>query len=484
LHCPRCHDIELATGGPLSSSTCDRCGGGFVPEDGFAVLLDEIKCTREEVRELASLYGGERIVCASCRSKMSPLTLRGQKVDVCFGCGSLWVDAGELEGISLGRHALPAPKHPPSSSSFAAPGTAHLAPAQALVRVDERSAGRHVLRAVLAGSGALGVVWSLVGIAPGSSAVLGVAALGVSIALSRRDSLDVLPRARRMMRWRGWFPPDKRAGQGDAFSADSCVVVRAVRVAGRELPWLALDLVDGEGRTLTRLKGPMLAQRAWTEAPRYARALGVSVRFDVDPRADDELDAAEAARTDLPSFSSHDVVRIVPDATVRGRSLRVRAGDGTELGVAATEIPLRGRPKTLEQILAEHFVVNDAGGDSMRLFSSRQLGARATVLVGKDGRALGHVAVSRSPFADTFALAGPQARRAAKVVVRHGALQARIVDGYGRVVGVLELGEATPAEPRPATLHLYPGRLTGDARWCLLALALHASIVAAAPDVE
>jgi Zn-finger nucleic acid-binding protein len=482
LHCPRCHDVDLVAGGPLSSSTCDRCGGGFVPEDGFLVLLDEIKCTRDELRELASLYGGERIVCPSCRSKMSPLTLRGQKVDVCFGCGSLWVDAGELEGVSAGRHGLPAPKHPPpATTSSASPS---LTPAQSLVRVDERSTGRHALRAVLAGSGAVGVVWSLVGIAPGSSAVLGVAALGVSIALSRRDAIDVLPRARRMMRWSGWFPPDKRVSDGEPFSSDSCVVVRKLRVAGRTLPWLALDLVDGEGRTLTRLKGPLLAQRAWTEAPRYARSLGVSVRFDVDARADDELDIADAARTDLPSFASHDVVRLVPDASVRGRSLHVRAADGAELGVVSTEIPLRGRPKNLDQLLAEHFIVNDANGASMRLFSSLQLGRRATVLVGNDGRALGHVAVVRSPLADTYELAGPQGRRAAKVVVRHGAMQARIVDGYGRAAGVLEIGDAAPGEPRAATLHLHPGRLTGDARWALLALALHASLVAAVPDLD
>ena len=479
MRCPRCHDVELVDdNGPLSSATCARCGGGLIPDNGLAVLLEEIKSTREELNEIAAQYGGARVQCPACKSKMSPLVLRGEHVDLCFGCGSLFVDKGELELISGGRHHMPQPTEPAPIKALANP-----APAQVLVRVDERSLARHVVRAVLAGTGAVSVVWALVGLVPVASLFLGFGALTAAAALSRRDAFDVLPRARRMVRWRGFFAPSSKENVGEPFSPDSCVVVRRMRVVGQMLPGVVIDLVDGEGRQLVRLRGPILAHTAWTEAPRYARALGVSVRFDVDADADDVLDTTRA--DNAPALAKHDIVRVVPElAAGKTRRLQVRAGDNTVIGTVITEVALKGRPQNLDELLAEHFVIADGDGESVRLFSTTQLAHRATILVGKDGRVLGHVYVRRGPFADTYGYLGPQGRRAATAVLRHGTSEARVLDGHGRGAGVLEVETGSPSEPRPITLHAYPGRLTGDARWGLVALALHASLAAAVPDVD
>lgn len=485
MKCPRCHDPDLTSplegGGPLSSSTCARCGGGLLPEDGLTRLLEEMKHTREEMRELAALYAGARVPCPACRSKMSPLVLRGASLDMCFGCGSLWVDRGELEVISGGRYALPAPTAP-------APAPA-IAPAQALVRVDERSLPRHMGRAFLAGIGSVGVIWGLAGIVPFASALAGAAALAAAAGLSRREAFDVLPRARRMMRWRGWFAPDARSELGETFSPDACVVVRRLRVplpdGPRELPFVVVDLVDAEGRDLARLKGPMLPPTAWTEGPRYARALGVSVRFDVEPMSDDALDAREGKRTDLPPLLTANVLSVStrqPPPGAKLRHLPLLDAEGAPLGLLTTEVPARRDPQSLDELFGEHFLVHDReGAPRLRLFSTELFGERATILVGADGKVLGHVRVRRGPLADTFTFAGPQARRGATLSLRHGDHHARLFDVHGRAIGALETANTSARDPRPATLLLAEGHLTGEARFGLWALAIHVSLV---PCVE
>ena len=446
-------------------------------------MFEELNHTNGELRELAALYGGTRLSCPGCRSKMSPLQLRGVTLDVCFGCGSLWVDKGDLEAVSSGRYQMPAPTQPQAKASPA------IVPAQGLVRVDERTLPRHVGRAVLAGVGAVGLVWCLVGILPLSSGAVAVAALAAAGGLSRRQAFDVLPRARRMIRWRGFFAPSASEEVGDAFSPESCVVVRRMRLRDRELPWVALDLVDAEGRDLVRLHGPMSPQRAWTDGPRYARALGVTVRFDVDPSADDALDVEEGARTEQPSFVAHDTWRLSPERAAPSlRRFVVKAVDGGQLGAITTEVPrrrtLEASPESLDTILAEHFVLEDtATGKRARLYSTLLLGARATIVVGPAGEVLGHVAATRNFFADVVTWTGPQGRRRLTARIAHGGMAARILDAFGRDVGTLEASTALPGEPRPIMVHMIRGRATGDARWGLLALALHVSLASVVDDL-
>jgi hypothetical protein len=55
--------------------------------------------------ELAGFFSGTRLACAGCGGAMRPLRLRGVVVDLCFACGGLWLDRGELSRLSGGRHA-------------------------------------------------------------------------------------------------------------------------------------------------------------------------------------------------------------------------------------------------------------------------------------------------------------------------------------------------------------------------------------------
>lgn len=483
LKCARCHDPDLDVIGALSAAACARCGGGFIPEDGTSRLMEELNHSTAELRELASLFGGTRLPCPACKSKMSPLQLRGVTLDVCFGCGGMWVDKGDLEAVSSGRYHMPAPTKPLARAMTA------IVPAQSVVRIDERTLPRHITRAVLAGVGAVGLVWTLVGILPFSSGVLGVLALGGAFGLSRRHAFDVLPRARRMMRWSGFFSPSPSETAGESFSPDSCVVVRRLRAQPfdalkRQMPWVVLDLVDAEGRDLVRLHGPMLPQRAWTEGPRYARALGVTVRFDVDTKSDDDVDREQRERSGNPGFAAHDIVQLAGDRAPQGmRRIVIKASDNTPLGVITTDVPSKFRATDLDGLLAEHFVIEDAAtGQRVRMYSTHQLGQRATILVGPDGVVLGHVAAHRKFLADTFTWKGPQARRTLHVRIPHGAETATIEDAHGRGVGSVEMSNVV-GEPRPVMLRMANGRATGTARWGAVALALHVSLAGAIDDL-
>jgi Zn-finger nucleic acid-binding protein len=106
--CPRCRDHPqlLAGFGALQEDVCPRCGGRYLPPDGVErVVVEENGISRDVLREMVALFlSKERIPCPACSTRMSPVHLRGTRVDLCTGCGGAWLDAGELRKLSEGRH--------------------------------------------------------------------------------------------------------------------------------------------------------------------------------------------------------------------------------------------------------------------------------------------------------------------------------------------------------------------------------------------
>lgn len=76
------------------------------------MILDEGGLDPALVQELAREAGGKTLPCPSCAQAMSPVTLRGTDLDICFPCGVTFLDEGELARFSSGRHEEHAP--PPS----------------------------------------------------------------------------------------------------------------------------------------------------------------------------------------------------------------------------------------------------------------------------------------------------------------------------------------------------------------------------------
>lgn len=73
------------------------------------VLLDEGGLDPTVIQELARESGGKRLPCPTCAQAMAPVTLKGTAVDICFPCGVTFLDEGELERLSGGRHQEEAP---------------------------------------------------------------------------------------------------------------------------------------------------------------------------------------------------------------------------------------------------------------------------------------------------------------------------------------------------------------------------------------
>ena len=113
--CPRCKQPLSDARGPLSEHVCATCTGRFLEPSGVERLVhEEMGYDVAFLRELTGHFAGPKLPCPQCHSNMSPLRLRGEASDYCSACGGLWLDPGELGGVSDGRYREPpAPKPRP-----------------------------------------------------------------------------------------------------------------------------------------------------------------------------------------------------------------------------------------------------------------------------------------------------------------------------------------------------------------------------------
>ena len=90
--CPRCDaDLDLRR--------CPAGHGQLFDAVETEVVLERAHLSLELVKELATVDGASRIVCAGCGGTARELRLRGVLVDLCVGCGALWCDPGELRRL-------------------------------------------------------------------------------------------------------------------------------------------------------------------------------------------------------------------------------------------------------------------------------------------------------------------------------------------------------------------------------------------------
>jgi hypothetical protein len=76
------------------------------------------------IKELTAHFAGPSLTCPGCARTMSVVRLKGVGVNICQGCGGLWLERGELlrltEGLWPEDHTAPAPP-PPLPEPPAAP---------------------------------------------------------------------------------------------------------------------------------------------------------------------------------------------------------------------------------------------------------------------------------------------------------------------------------------------------------------------------
>jgi antitoxin component YwqK of YwqJK toxin-antitoxin module len=107
-HCPRCADHpKLAPPGEaLHESICPDCNGRFLPQAATRHVVVELMGVEEgTLREMIGHFGAAQIDCPDCNRPMPPIQVRGQRVELCQGCGGMWLGPGLLPKLSGGRYA-------------------------------------------------------------------------------------------------------------------------------------------------------------------------------------------------------------------------------------------------------------------------------------------------------------------------------------------------------------------------------------------
>ncbi len=407
---------------------------------------------RAALVELAESFGGRRFACGHCQAKMRSLILRGVDVDLCFHCGALWLDRGELELLSNNRHQG-------LTTTTTTTTTLQVRP-QGTVRLDAR---HPLLRSVGRIFSYLG---GLVGAAVGlhlldpPKLILAVFLLLAGLAMTRRRIVDVFPRARRFLRSRRFMPTDARDEDAERLDDRTFVVVRPL--LHRHFAFSVF--ADSCGRTLAPLHSGS-ARSVGRQALIHARRLGAVVV--VDPRLGGSVPAGPA----LPVFP--DAFSMVVDQGSSAFTLFQAVGtSGAPVFTMQNAVPARGDESRAER-LALCFCIelpSRLGTPGARL-RFHDAGRDHTVVVGDAGEPLAAIHRRSNRGLDwlTVALAG----RATRIHLVWAPLGLRLpfFDDAGRRPGHLTLDD------RCLTVEL-DANADVDVRFACCVLAAHAALEA------
>ncbi len=373
LSCPACS--KAGTAQPLSAETgldgrgCDACGGIFLPLSGSERLLGELLArSRADLVDLADSFGGRRFTCPGCRAKMRCLVVRSTDVDLCFHCGGLWLEHGGLERLSGARYHGPTPKR------VALPVAAPTAATE--LRLDGRSWWRRASGSLIRGGGYVALLFSLGLDVGGPPLVLSsVVAVVAGFWIRRRRTIDIFPRARRLLRSSAILPTSARDERAERFDDDAVVVVRPHFFGAQAC------LMDGCGRQIAVLSTGT-GSHVRRDAERLAKKLGVVVLThhaltlpagvdDVAPRLPTWLGRGLLAlhtRHEAPAFLAFELRR-----------------DGKVIGLLKNAVPRRGAAD-LDSIFALCFFIEVEGSAVLRFHDD---GAGNIIVIDGDARQLG-----------------------------------------------------------------------------------------------
>lgn len=119
MRCPECYTVFLTEkktpNGKVTLDVCERCGGVWFDRGELHDVLD---ATEKKPRVPPDAEASKRS-CPRCRKPMRvfdyPETF--VKVDVCEGCGGIWLDKGELKELAAVRRYRA--EHPATATSDA-----------------------------------------------------------------------------------------------------------------------------------------------------------------------------------------------------------------------------------------------------------------------------------------------------------------------------------------------------------------------------
>jgi Zn-finger nucleic acid-binding protein len=100
MNCVRCRVALVEGAGGRHEHVCPRCCGRLLEGvDASTLLFDELNVNRSWIRELLR-DGKSRLPCPMCQAPMSNLQVHGVIVECCGACGAVFLDKGELSGLT------------------------------------------------------------------------------------------------------------------------------------------------------------------------------------------------------------------------------------------------------------------------------------------------------------------------------------------------------------------------------------------------
>jgi Zn-finger nucleic acid-binding protein len=162
LRCPRCGRLwwpdDGGREGGAFASRCPSCGGTFLASHEVELVLgEELGYSIGDLRAAARAPAEDRGACPACGGKLHTARFEDTLVDLCTRCGSAWLDAGELEHLTRGRHLERAP--PQLAAREYLPDSVAPGQQRRFVRIPEVSAARKMAGGVAAMTGLIGVVF-------------------------------------------------------------------------------------------------------------------------------------------------------------------------------------------------------------------------------------------------------------------------------------------------------------------------------------
>ena len=104
--CPLCRNVELIErAGMLDEAACPNCRGRFLRTDAARCVFEsELGVDLFALKSGTAPSASAEMCCAACHSRMRPVPVGELIVNLCGGCGSVWLDENELELLSEGRY--------------------------------------------------------------------------------------------------------------------------------------------------------------------------------------------------------------------------------------------------------------------------------------------------------------------------------------------------------------------------------------------
>jgi uncharacterized protein len=91
---------------------CPGCGGAFFDHgelESIVQIVDifkNIQLAEDEIDTVSTLEKERILLCPGCSKELTPKEIAGEIIDVCPGCGGIWLDKGEIVALKIAENHI------------------------------------------------------------------------------------------------------------------------------------------------------------------------------------------------------------------------------------------------------------------------------------------------------------------------------------------------------------------------------------------